>query len=179
MHGRIGTFSLFRSQTWGSRPGIERRAARGSSVGWLDGCRAAGWPSERQAAGQLVETAGHPVERTPPPSHHNLQASLLARCFRCVAGVGTPPPMGSFHRCRSALGRAPSLRKRLKKSGVGPCHRVQISWFHAKLNDLSQSSAVSASALLKQFEKQIVRRFISLKTRSTAFRFPCFSYLKS
>jgi len=50
-------------------------------------------------------------------------------------------------------------------------------WFHAKLNDLSQSSA--ASALLQQFEKQIVRRFISLKIRSAAFRFPCFSYLKS
>lgn len=29
---------------------------------------------------------------------------------------------------------------------------VQISRFHAKLNDLSQSSAVSAEAVLKQFE---------------------------
>jgi len=52
-------------------------------------------------------------------------------------------------------------------------------WVHAKLNDLSQSSAASASALLQQFEKQIVRRFISLKIRSAAFRFPCFSHLKS
>jgi hypothetical protein len=39
---------------------------------------------------------------------------------------------------------------------------VQISWFHAKLKALSQSSSVSAEALLKQFEKKTVRRFISL-----------------
>jgi len=50
---------------------------------------------------------------------------------------------------------------------------VQIIWFRAKLNDLIQSSAVSAEALLKQFEKHTVRCFVSLKTRSTAFRFPC------
>ena len=58
-------------------------------------------------------------------------------------------------------------------------HRVQISWSHAKLKDLSHSSTVSASALLTQFEKQVVRCFTFLKTCSTAFRFPCFSYLKS
>jgi len=56
---------------------------------------------------------------------------------------------------------------------------VQISWFHAKVSDLIQSSVVSAFALLKQFEKQTVRRFISLKIRSAAFRFPWFLYLKS
>jgi hypothetical protein len=48
-----------------------------------------------------------------------------------------------------------------------------------KLNDLSQSSAVSVPVLLKQLENAIVRRFISPKIRSKAFRFPCFSHLKS
>jgi len=40
---------------------------------------------------------------------------------------------------------------------------VQISWLHAKAYDLSHSSAVSAWALLKQFEILVVRRFISRK----------------
>lgn len=55
---------------------------------------------------------------------------------------------------------------------------IQTSWFHAKLNNLIQSSAVYTATLLKQFEKQAVRHFISRKTRSMAFRFPCLSHLK-
>jgi len=55
---------------------------------------------------------------------------------------------------------------------IGLKGSVQISWFHAKANDLSHSLAVSASALLKQFEKLVVLRFTSRKTRSTLFRFP-------
>jgi len=70
------------------------------------------------------------------------------------------------------FGELSDINTEWEKSSPTGNHRVQISWLHAKL-------AVSASALLKQFEKHIVRRFTSLKTRSTAFRFPCFSYLKS
>jgi len=57
-----------------------------------------------------------------------------------VAGLSAGQP--GLNTMKPTLKRKPSSK-----------HRVQISWFHAKLNDLSQSSAVSASALLKQFEK--------------------------
>jgi len=40
---------------------------------------------------------------------------------------------------------------------------VQTRRFHAKLSELIQSSAVFVEPLLKQFEKQTVRGFISLK----------------
>jgi len=66
-----------------------------------------------------------------------------------------------------------------KRTAVFPSDSVQISWFHAKLNDLSRSSAAFASALLKQLENVTVHYFTSRKTRSTLFQFPCFSYLKS
>jgi hypothetical protein len=56
---------------------------------------------------------------------------------------------------------------------------VQIRRFHAKANDLGHSSAVAAVVLLKQSENEEFRRFTSRKIRSTLFRFPCFSYLKS
>lgn len=56
---------------------------------------------------------------------------------------------------------------------------VQISRFHSKVNEFNNLSAVSASALLKQFGKQEVLPFTSRKTRSALFQFPWRSSLKS
>ena len=51
-------------------------------------------------------------------------------------------------------------------------HRVYLSECHQTANDCSHVSAVAGSTWLKLLLNEDVRRFISRKIRSTAFRFP-------